>query len=165
MRPFARTWTLELQPRRIRVNVLSPWTMAGLRTTAIVCFAIEVLWLLERTDRADVLEANLREKTLKPDFRYVQVDARLSLARLCALTGREREARDWFAAARRVLDEQGALPLRAVVDLDEARMERRLGEAGDHARAEALLCSARERFAALGVSGWLRRAHELAARS
>src|SRR5262249_3278742 len=55
---------------------------------AILCFAIEVLWQLERSDHAETLETNLRAKTLEPDFRYTHVDARLSLARLCALTGR-----------------------------------------------------------------------------
>src|SRR5262249_48252352 len=112
--------------------------------TAILCFAIEVLWQLERIDHAERLEANLRTKTLAPDFRYAHVDARLSLARLCALTGRTDEAREWFAAARRVLDEQGALPLRAIVDLDEARMEGRLDGAGDGAPARALIRSPRE---------------------
>jgi len=98
---------------------------------ATMTLAIDVLWTLKRRDHADVLERNLREKVLAPDFRHVATDARLSLARLCALTGRFDEAREWFEKARRVLDEQGARPLRAVVDFDEAWMEVRRGGAGD----------------------------------
>src|SRR5262249_11968927 len=74
--------------------------------------AAGTLWLLERTDHVDVIERNLREKILAPDFRYPMVDARLSLAHLCALQRRYEEAVEWFAAARTVLDEQGARPLR-----------------------------------------------------
>ncbi|HBZ70200.1 MAG TPA: hypothetical protein DEP35_10875 [Deltaproteobacteria bacterium] len=47
-----------------------------------------------------------------------------------ALTGRFVEAREWFDKARRVLEEQGARPLRAITDFDEAWMEVRRGEAG-----------------------------------
>ncbi|HBZ71910.1 MAG TPA: hypothetical protein DEP35_20165, partial [Deltaproteobacteria bacterium] len=54
--------------------------------TMMVCLVIETLWILERHDHADVLERNLREKTLAPDFRHPLTDARLALARLCALT-------------------------------------------------------------------------------
>ncbi len=50
------------------------------------------------------------------------VDGRLTLARLCALTGRHDEAVSWFAKAREVLTEQGASPLLAIVDYDEALM-------------------------------------------
>jgi len=49
----------------------------------------------------------------------------------CVLTSRFDEAREWFERARRVLDEQGARPLRAIIDFDEAWMEVRRGEAGD----------------------------------
>jgi Adenylate and Guanylate cyclase catalytic domain len=68
----------------------------------------------------------------------------------------------WFAQARGVLDEQGARPLRALADFDEARMELRRGPAGA-ARAGALLAAARTQFEALGIHGWLRRADALAA--
>jgi hypothetical protein len=129
--------------------------------TATAWLAIESLWILGRADFADVLERNLREKTLAPDFRHVQTDARLALARLCALTGRLVEARSWFDEARRVLEEQGARPLRAIVDLDEAWMEVRRRQSADHARARTLLDAARGSFQSLGMPGWLRRADAL----
>jgi hypothetical protein len=53
----------------------------------------------------------------------LRTDARLALARLCGLTNRLDEAREWFEKARRVLDEQEAWPLRAITDFDEAWME------------------------------------------
>ena len=68
------------------------------------------------------------------DFREPGADARLAMAQLCALTGRPGEAHQWFDRARAVLDEQGARPLRALVDLDEAWMEIRRGPHGDRGR-------------------------------
>jgi tetratricopeptide (TPR) repeat protein len=127
----------------------------------LIGFVIEPLWVLERRAHVEVLERNLREKTLAADFRSLGTDARLSLARLCALTGRFDEAREWFEKARRVLDEQGARPLRAITDFDEAWMEVRRGGAGDRQRALALLDAARGPFESIGMPGWLRRAEEL----
>jgi hypothetical protein len=63
--------------------------------------------------------------------------------------------------ARRVLDEQGALPLLAITDYDEALMNVRLGEPGNLDRARPLLDSARRQFEEIGMSGWTRRADEL----
>jgi tetratricopeptide (TPR) repeat protein len=128
--------------------------------TLLIGIVIEALWVLERRDHVEVLERNLRAKTLAPDFRCVGTDARLSLARLCALTGRFDEAREWFEKARNVLDEQGARPLRAITDFDEAWMEVRRGGAGDR-QALALLDAARGPFESIGMPGWLRRAEEL----
>jgi hypothetical protein len=130
----------------------------------VACSAIEVLWLLERSEYAEVLERNLREKVLQPDFRFPMQDARLALARLCALQGRNDEARDWFAKARTVLDEQGARPLRAIVDYDEALMYARRGAPGDGERARPLLDAALRQFRTLGMPGWIRRAEALSAR-
>ena len=129
--------------------------------TGLIGLVIEALWVLERRDHVEVLERNLREKTLAADFRSHGTDARLSLARLCALTGRFDEAREWFEKARNVLDEQGARPLRARTDFDEAWMEVRRGGAGDRQRALALLDAARGPFERIGMPGWLRRAEEL----
>jgi hypothetical protein len=92
------------------------------------------------------------------------VDGRLALARLCALTGRVDEAVSWFAEARRVLVQQGALHLLAITDYDEALMNVRLGEPGDLDRARPLLDSARRQFEEVGMTGWTRRADELARR-
>jgi hypothetical protein len=124
----------------------------------LVYNAAEVVWLLERLDHVEVLEANLRGKVLEPDFRFPMCDARLALARLCALQDRNDEAVEWFAKARTVLDEQGARPLRAIVDYDEALMYARRDEAGDAARARPLLDAALSQFRSLGMPGWIRRA-------
>jgi class 3 adenylate cyclase/tetratricopeptide (TPR) repeat protein len=129
--------------------------------TVMLYWAIEVLWFLGHRDHIEVLERNLRKKTVAPDFRHVHTDGRLSLARLCALTGRFDEAREWFENARRVLDQQGARPLRAITDFDEAWMEVRRGRDGDRERALALLDVARGPFESIGMPGWLRRAEEL----
>src|SRR5262249_60435736 len=103
--------------------------------TALICRCCEALWRLGRADFADVLERNLLAKTLAGDFREPGVDARRAMAQLSALTGRPGEAHQWFERARAVLDEQGARPLRALVDLDEAWMEIRRGPHGNADRA------------------------------
>jgi DNA-binding SARP family transcriptional activator len=130
----------------------APWAFTYLRT---VCDAAETLWLLDRRDHLPVIEAALRDKALAADFRFPMVDARLALARLCAVDGRHDQARRWFAKARTVLDAQGARPLRAIVDYDEALMHRR---AGHPDAARPLLDAAAGQFARLGMAGWLRRA-------
>jgi hypothetical protein len=130
--------------------------------TRTACTAAEALWRLERTDFVDVIERSLREKLVPSDFRYPMVDPRLALAWVCALTGRHDEASDWFARARVILDEQGARPLRAIADFDEALMFQRRGAAGDRERARALLDLARTQFEDIGMSGWLRRAGKTA---
>jgi hypothetical protein len=89
------------------------------------------------------------------------VDGRLALARLCALQERHDEARRWFAESRGVLSEQGARPLLAIVDYDEALMYVRRGEAGDPDRARPLLDAACNQFEEIGMTGWIRRADEL----
>ena len=96
--------------------------------TRTACEVAETLWLLDRRDHLAVVERALRDKALPADFRFPMTDARLALARLCALDGRTDEARQWFDAARVVLDAQGARPLRAVVDHDEALMHLRAGD-------------------------------------
>jgi tetratricopeptide (TPR) repeat protein len=121
----------------------------------------EVLWILERFDHAPAMETALREKIVGPDFRFPLVDGRLSLGRLCALTGRHDEAKHWFGEARRVLEEEGGRPLRACADFDEALMYVRRGERGDGERARPLLDAARRQFEAVGMTGWIRRAEEL----
>jgi class 3 adenylate cyclase/tetratricopeptide (TPR) repeat protein len=90
-------------------------------------YCAETLWLLDRVDHLDLVERAIREKVLEPDFRDIEVDARLSLARLCTLQGRYDDAEQWFAKAREVLSEQGTLPLVAAVDADEAQMLARRG--------------------------------------
>ncbi len=123
--------------------------------------AIGALWTLGRPDSAGTLERNLRSKVLAPDFRFPHTDACLSLARLCALTGRFDEAIEWFAGARSVLDEQGARPLRAITDFDEARMYLRRARRGDKKRALPLLEAAVAQFEAIDMPGWVRRAEQI----
>jgi len=127
----------------------------------MACCAADALWAADRTDYLDVIERNLREKVVGPDFRYVGIDGRLSLARLCALSGRFEEASDWFASARVILEEQGARPLRAIADHDEALMYARRAEDGDRERALPLLDAALAQFREIGMTGWTRRAEEL----
>jgi tetratricopeptide (TPR) repeat protein len=125
----------------------------------MACYAADSLWLLERTDDAEVVERALRDKIIRPDFRSPSVDGRLSLARLCALSGRHDEAISWFTDARRVLTDQGALPLLAASDLDEGRMHLRRG---DRTQAAPLLDAAHRQFATLGMTAWTRRTEDLA---
>jgi hypothetical protein len=129
--------------------------------TPTACDFADTLWLLQRLDHIEVIERNLREKVIGPDFRWPMRDARLSMARLCALQGRYGEAIDWFAKARVVLEEQGARPLRAIADFDEALMFARRRAAGDEARARPLLDAAIAQFQSIGMTGWLRRAEVL----
>ncbi len=127
----------------------------------LTCDAAETLWLAERTDHLHAVESGLREKVIGPDLYYPMADGRLSLARLRALSGDCEEASDWFARARVVLDAQGARPLRAIADHDEALMYARRGAAGDRARAAHLLAAAVEQFRGLEMPGWIRRAERL----
>jgi hypothetical protein len=138
------------------------WAPNYTRTT---CDAAATLWMLGRTDHIEAIERNLREKTIASDFRYPMQDARLSLARLCALQGRYEEAVEWFAKARAVLEEQSARPLRATADFDEAWMYIRRGKIDDRERARPLLATAIEQFRDIGMTGWLRRAEKLSGES
>src|SRR5262249_44528667 len=137
----------------------APAWAVGYAQTA--CDAAATLWLLGRTDHASVIERALRN-VVAIDFRYPMRDARLGLAQLCALQHRHEEAVEWFAQARRVLEEEEARPLRAIVDYDEALMYERRGAAGDRERAAPLLAAALEQFRAIGMTGWIKRAEELA---
>jgi tetratricopeptide (TPR) repeat protein len=134
------------------------WTIA---LPQMACDAAEGLWVLQRLDHVDVVERALREKVIGPDFRLATVDGRLALARLSALQGRHDEALTWFGEARRVLGEQGARPLLAIADYDEALMYVRRREPGDLTRARPLLEAARAQFEAIGMTGWICRADEL----
>ena len=128
--------------------------------SAVLCDAAAVLWSLDRTESASIIEHCILNKILVPDFRYPMRDSRLSLARLCALQNRFDEASDWFARAREVLDEQGARPLRALADYDEATMYLRRSVNGDMRSALPLLESARDQFRSIGMTGWLQRADD-----
>lgn len=145
-----------LEPAREALAIAPGWSPNYVPTLHLV---IAALWTLERADRLEPLERLLREKVLAPGFRHPHADARLSLARLCALGGRHQEAAQWFDEARLVLDEQGARPLRALCDYDEALMQVRAGTRG--ARTNPLLDRALAHFDAVGMPGWARRAERL----
>ncbi|MGH8973218.1 MAG: hypothetical protein ACRD0C_08425, partial [Acidimicrobiia bacterium] len=146
---------------------LAPWLELAPRWAIgfprMACEAAHVLWLLERVDHIEVIEDALRTKVIASDFRHSSVDGRHGLALVCALTGRHDEALEWFAAARTVLAAQGARPLLAVCDFDEALMYARRREPGDVQQAAALLESAAKQFEVLGMTGWIRRAAQLEA--
>ncbi len=63
-----------------------------------------------------------------------------------------------------MLDEQGARPLRAIVDFDEAWMYVRRGDTGDGERAAKLLEAALRQFREIGMTGWVHRGEELQGR-
>ena len=132
------------------------WTLNYTRTASDT---VETLWVLGRRDHVRPVETALRLKALPADFRFPMMDMRLSLARLCALDGRLDEADHWFAQARLVLEEQGARPLRAIADFDQALMHTR---AGRPRQARPCLDAAAAQFQRIGMTGWLRRAEKLA---
>jgi DNA-binding SARP family transcriptional activator len=132
------------------------WTLNYTRTASDTA---ETLWVLGRRDHLQPVEAALRLKALPADFRFPMMDLRLSLARLCALDGRLDEADHWFAQARLVLEEQEARPLRAIADFDQALM---LTRAGRNRQAGPYLNAAIGRFQRIGMTGWIRRAGQLA---
>jgi tetratricopeptide (TPR) repeat protein len=122
--------------------------------TWTICDCAWALWILQRTDHIDVIEQNLREKVVEPDHRFPMRDGRTALARLCALQGRYDEASRWFREARTILEEDGARPLRAIVDYDEALMYARRAADGDRQRALPLLEAAMGQFRDIGMTGW-----------
>jgi class 3 adenylate cyclase len=132
----------------------------GLSYRIAACDSASTIWLLNRTDYLDIIENSIREKVLAPDFRFPMRDGRMSMGRLCALSGRYDEAAEWFAQAREVLDEEGWRPLRAITDYDEALMYLRRGGCGDAERAMPFLAAASAQFRALGMTGWIRRADQ-----
>ena len=109
------------------IQALSRAPAWALNYTRVASDTAETLWLLDRRDHQRSVEAALRLEALPADFRFPMMDLRLSLARLCAVDGRVEEAAQWFGQARSALEEQGARPLRATTDFDQALMHARLG--------------------------------------
>jgi len=149
------------------LGLLMPWLERApawwIGLPSMASHAAEALWVLERDDHVELVERALREKVIAPDFRNMGVDGRLALARVCALTGRNDEALSWFAQAREVLTEQGARPLLAITDYDEALMYARQNGPGDAEAAGPLLERARAQFETIGMNGWIRLADQLEA--
>jgi len=95
----------------------------------IVSLLVSTLWGLDRTDHVDVLERNLRGKVVEPDLRYAEVVPPLDVAKLCALDGRDDEARSWVAAARAVVEEQASASLQVPIAMFEAEAAARRSDA------------------------------------
>ena len=83
-----------------------------------------------------------------------------ALGMLAAVQGNGAKAREHFAKARASLDRASLLPLRAVVDLQDARV---LGAMGDVDGWRAQIEEARRRFDGLGMTLWSERAASLKA--
>jgi hypothetical protein len=122
--------------------------------------AVATLHCLDRSDHAERIERNLREKWLKSDLRYPDAEPRLAMARLCAVQRRMEEALEWFAQARALYEAEEWAPLRAICDYDEALSLARAGWRAEE-RIRALTVDARHRMATIGMHGWLRRVDEL----
>ena len=150
------TEALSLLAQAIPAIERAPGWAANYLLTA--CNAASALWRLGRQDHIETLDRNIREKIVAPDFRHPMIDGRLSLARLCVLQERYDEAIEWFARARSVLEEQGARPLLAITQFDQAVALFRRGGLRDREEARQHLHAATEEFQALGMTGWLRRA-------
>ena len=129
----------------------------GISYSLMAADAANALWELNRLDHIDAIEAALRDKALRTDFRFPMRESRLSLARLCALQRRYDEAEQWFVKARLVLEEMGWQPLRAIVDYDQALMYLRRAADGDSAHAQHFLKLAGEQFRRLGMTGFIKR--------
>ncbi|MEX2236481.1 MAG: AAA family ATPase [Dehalococcoidia bacterium] len=123
--------------------------------------AARALWEMNRTDHAEVIERNIREKLVPTEFTYPMRDSRLAMGWLTALAGRHQEASAWFAKAREALDGQEAATLRAIVDYDEALMYARRGAPGDDSLALPLLQAALKQFKERGMGGWQERGRQL----
>jgi len=72
-----------------------------------------------------------------------------------------RRGRRLVRKAHTVPDEQGARPLRAIVDYDGALTFARGDAPGDRGRARPLVDAALAQFRTLGMPGWIRRAEAL----
>jgi hypothetical protein len=135
--------------------------------TLMICNLAASLWELDKSWFADIIEANLQEKVIAGDFRWPTVDGRLAMAHLSAVQGRIDDASEWFAKARAVLEEQGARPLRAICDHDEAlalvRHSRKTGGALERERLLGLLAVGLAQFEEIGMTGWIERAKTLRA--
>jgi hypothetical protein len=121
---------------------------------------IAALHHLDRSDHADLIERNMRQKWLESDIRYPDCEPRLAMARLCSVQRRMDEALEWFSEARALYDSEEWRPLRAICDYDEALSLART-RPRDRKRIEMLLDEAQCRMNEMGMVGWLRRAKEL----
>ncbi len=126
-----------------------PWDYAQ---SGAVNFSAEAIWDLRAAELAEPLLASARALIDAGAGDYYMASSELTVARLEALLGRP--SSESFERARWAVDARGQPPLRAIVDHDDG-VARRLAR---DPRAAALLASAAECFAALGMTAWAGRA-------
>jgi tetratricopeptide (TPR) repeat protein len=124
----------------------------------LACSAAQAAWYSKQREHLELIERNLREKVVEPDLRYPMMESRREMAHLSALKGEYEEASAWFAKSRAVTEEERLLPLRAIVDHEEAAMLMGLGREDE---SLALAKTALEQFTKLGMIGWIERAKRL----
>jgi DNA-binding CsgD family transcriptional regulator len=117
------------------------------------------IWELRAAEEARSLLPTAEALAAGDRREFFMTAADLTVARMNALAGDTERATEFFDRARRSLERRGQLPLRAIVDHDEARMRIDAGIDG----AGPLLASAGERFEALGMGEWSRRVAALSA--
>jgi len=127
-----------------------------------VAFAASTAWALEARDLAGPIHDRALAVIAAGHDDFPCCSNLLSVARVAALLDQRGEARAHFEAARAHLDLSGQRPLRAMVDLDEARMLAE-GEYGERDEAIVFAASARDRFTELGMTAWAGRAGSLLA--
>jgi class 3 adenylate cyclase len=123
----------------------------------IACGPVHALWVLQRTDHLDALEANIRTKLIDTGLQYPEYVNELALAQACALTGRVEEAREWVEKAHARVTEQGMTPLHVHIDAFEAEWELRLADDGDAGRCRSAIERARSGCTDPAMAPWLPR--------
>ena len=126
----------------------------------VVGIAGAVVWELEARPLASLflrLAADLANARVAPGSTGAH---EFTAAHMAALAGDWPAAHAWFSRARVVEDACGQRAVRALIDLDEARVLLSRGAAHDR-QAQMLLQSAMDRFQALGMESWFERAAAL----
>lgn len=127
----------------------------------IACMAVHALWLIDRSDHLDAIEANIHAKLVETGLQYPEVVSELALAQACALTDRVDEAREWVARAHAKVEEGNRLPLHVHIDAFEAEWELRLGVDDDPVRCRSAIKRARSRCDDPAMAPWLPRLEAL----
>jgi hypothetical protein len=123
----------------------------------IACVPVHTLWVMDRTDNLDVIEAAILSKLVEPGLQYPEYVNELALAQACALTVRADEARVWVAKAHATVDDDGRPPLHVHIDHFEAEWELRLGADGDQRRCRSAIERARSGCDDPAMAPWLPR--------
>ncbi len=118
-----------------------------------VALGASTAWALDARNVASTF-LNAAERLISAGIRsFPCTSLELSAARMATLTGDTTAANRWFELARTQLSSEGQRPLRAIVDLDEARVLAK-ANSGQSERTEQLLETARSSFQALGMDEW-----------